>query len=578
MPGRAFLAGDPTWLTDDARRLIRSVPDLWPALLVITAAPVDIRRSPGFGRSDRPERVVALAALLAHRLLPVGPGVEEALLVTASLGAAMTAAAALDSFSRNALRLVATGGAIAIAVVSVLALGNGRLGLPAGDVNSRLSFATTLADEPDPGRLLHISVDRELIPGEVRSGPGFWYRLLDGAGTTSDEVWLPAPLPGDEALGDALDEIASGAELRPGDRLAPYAVDWVVIEGPETVLDEVLIAQLDLVPVPLDPEARVYENRSAAPIAGSIAVPWQRRGLDFVGESVSGPVALSVNYDEGWAPDPAQSEWLVTIDGSDGLASYRPTGLHLPLSSADDRCDDHGFGGNRLGEAGEMRYVVLAAVFVLGLATVLAPISPDPAPGEVPGREPPPLSICPLLEGGGQTTDVAVLSSINGVGRLSTFSAGVETGSLDFRTGATGSVIVPASEAGAVGDSAGLIELPSDTTAAGVVISGAFVARCRVVCRHLDSPGVHRRWLHRQRSSLRASDPQPLCRGGRRRPHRRHGGRARIRHTFRRRHHPGSEHRDPGPHRDDPGSGNHFDPHGDVAGLSPGGGTADDRG
>jgi hypothetical protein len=120
-----------------------------------------------------------------------------------------------------------------------------------------------------------------------------------------------------------------------------------------------------------------------------------------------------------------------------------------------------------------MRYVVLATVFVLGLATVLAPISPDPAPGEVPGREPPPLSICPLLEGGGQTTEVAVLSSINGVGRLSTFSAGVETGSLDFRTGATGSVVVPASEAGAVGDSAGLIELPSDTTAAGVVISGA---------------------------------------------------------------------------------------------------------
>jgi hypothetical protein len=329
--GVAFLAGDPTWLTDDARRLIRSVPDLWPALLVITAAPLTLAE-PRLRAIGSTGAVVALAALLAHRLLPVGPGVEEALLVSASLGAAMTAAAALDSFSRNALRLVASGGAIALAVVSVVALGNGRLGLPAGDVNSRLSFATTLADEPDPGRLLHISVDRELIPGEVRSGPGFWYRLLDGAGTTSDEVWLPAPLPGDEALGDALDEIASGAELRPGDRLAPYAVDWVVIEGPETVLDEVLIAQLDLVPVPLDPEARVYENRSAAPIAGSIEVPWQRRGLDFVGESVSGPVALSVNYDEGWAPDPAQSEWLVAIDGSDGLASYRPTGLHLPLS------------------------------------------------------------------------------------------------------------------------------------------------------------------------------------------------------------------------------------------------------
>lgn len=326
-----FLIGDPGWLTDEARRIFPELEDIWPLLVVLVAAPL-------VAKGDR-WRVVAtigglmaVGGLLAYGLVPGGPGVEEALLITASLGAALTVAAALDRLSKNPFRLVAAAAAVVVLFLSVVSVGNGRLGLPEGDVNQRLSFATTLAHDPDPGRILHVSVDRSLIPGEVRSGPGFWYRALDGAGTTNDEVWLPAQLDGDEDLGVALEDIAAGTELRPGARLADFAIDWIVIEGPDTVLDEVLISQLDLVPVPLDPSARVYENDSAHPIAGTGQVPWQRSGVDFVGEAVDGPVSLSVNFDEGWGPEGEASAWFTTVDGAEGMATFQADSLRLTLS------------------------------------------------------------------------------------------------------------------------------------------------------------------------------------------------------------------------------------------------------
>jgi hypothetical protein len=77
-----------------------------------------------------------------------------------------------------------------------------------------------------------------------------------------------------------------------------------------------------------------------------------------------------------------------------------------------------------------------------------------------------------VVAAAGRTTQISVLSSVNGQGRISTFAAGEETGSLDFRTGGSGSVTVDAAEAGALGASGALIEMPSDATASGVLISG----------------------------------------------------------------------------------------------------------
>jgi GT2 family glycosyltransferase len=324
--GLAFVLGDPGWLTDGARGLNVAIDQIWPIVVLVAAVPLVVLdgriRSLGFTGG-----ILALAALALGGFVALGPGVEQAVFVTASFGAALTVAATLDGFSRNVFRLVSVGGGVAILLLSVISLGNGRLGLPAGNVNERLAFATTLSETPDPGRILIASVDRELIPGEVRAGPGFWYRVLDGSGTTNDEVWLPEPQDGEDQLLTALTDIASGSDLRPGERLAPFAIAWVVLEGPSFILDDALTAQLDLTPVPLDPDSRVYENDQAFPIAGTSQDPWQRSGTSFVGEPMEGPVGVAVNYSDGWQPDATPADWAVEVDGSQGEARFSYPGV-----------------------------------------------------------------------------------------------------------------------------------------------------------------------------------------------------------------------------------------------------------
>ncbi|MFZ0013421.1 MAG: hypothetical protein WAL25_04825, partial [Acidimicrobiia bacterium] len=111
-------------------------------------------------------------------------------------------------------------------------------------------------------------------------------------------------------------------------------------------------------------------------------------------------------------------------------------------------------------------------MFALAGAVWLLP-APEPAVhGPNPGSEVPPVSICPVVAAAGRSTQISVLSSVNGQGRVSTFAAGEETGSLDFRTGGSGSVTLDAEEAGGLGVSGALIEMPSEATASGVLISG----------------------------------------------------------------------------------------------------------
>lgn len=119
-----------------------------------------------------------------------------------------------------------------------------------------------------------------------------------------------------------------------------------------------------------------------------------------------------------------------------------------------------------------MRYAVVVVMFALGVSAALVPTPAPAEPDPVPATEPPPVAICPIVEAGDRRTNVSVLSSVNGQGRLSSFAAGAEIGVLEFRTGATGAVTVPAADADAVGTTGGLVEMPSETTAAGVVISG----------------------------------------------------------------------------------------------------------
>ncbi len=146
-----FVYDDQGWLLDVDRRLGLIVPDWWPVLIAVTTIPLMLvegrtRRLGFFGA------LVGLGGLLLVRLPFGGPGVEEAALVLASFGSAIVVAAALDRLSIDPRRLLASIGAVAMLLLSVAGLINGRLGLPAGDINERLGFASTLAEQASPGR------------------------------------------------------------------------------------------------------------------------------------------------------------------------------------------------------------------------------------------------------------------------------------------------------------------------------------------------------------------------------------------------------------------------------------------
>lgn len=329
-----FLLGDPAWILDSGRRLGLSVVELWPVLLAIAFVPMVFIDS-ATRRLGALGALLGLVGLLAVRLPYGGPGVEEAALVLASFGTALIVAAGLDVVTSDPRRLMGAVVSVTILFLSIGALGNGRLGLPGGDLNERLGFASTLAGDAGPGRVLIASTQRGDIPGEARPGPGFWYRVVDGQGMTSDEVWLPAPLAGDDHLDQALQSISGGGELRPGELLGPFAVDWLVLLGPKFRLDEVLIAQLDLAPVPFDPDSRVFANPVSVPLADSGTESiWLRSGTGFAGESGSGRVSLAVNEDDGWSPEPGPHDWHATVSAVDGVASFRGAGLNVGLAAS----------------------------------------------------------------------------------------------------------------------------------------------------------------------------------------------------------------------------------------------------
>jgi GT2 family glycosyltransferase len=322
-----FVYDDQGWLMDVDRRLGLVVPDWWPVLIAVGAIALMLvegrARRLGFLGS-----VLGLGGILLARLPIGGPGVEEGALLLASFGAGILVAAALDQLSVEPRRLLASLAAVAMLVVSGSGLLGGRLGLPPGDVNDRLAFASTLTGEGAPGRVLVISADRRVISGEARPGPGVWYRTVDGGGTTLDEVWLPEPSTGDLQLDTALARISSGAELRPGALLAEFSIDWVIIEGEtETAFDTVLKSQVDLVPTPLASGGKVYENPESSPLASAEdGQPWGRQGTGFAGPRSDDLALLRVNYSHGWAPQPELDDWFTTVSAADGEAHFAATG------------------------------------------------------------------------------------------------------------------------------------------------------------------------------------------------------------------------------------------------------------
>ena len=328
-----FLVGDPGWVLYPSRSLGLTPHGLWFALVATGAAAVwfvDHRaRMVGIAGA-----LLAVAGMTLAQLVPMGPGLEEGVLVMASFGASLVVAGAANVITRDIKKLVAVVAAAGIVLVSIGAVGNGRLGLPSGDLESRLSFASTLAEEGGPGRILLASTDRLDIPGEARAGPGFWYRVVDGSGVTQDEVWLPPPTDADRSLRSALDEVVSGS-LRPGALLSEFSIRWVVLLGATFALDDALDVQLDLIPTPLDPSARVFDNPLALPVAYTDSGPWAHVGTGFSGDAEDARLNIAVSHHAGWSPDSAADSWATTVSADQGVAWFRaqPLGLWAAVAS-----------------------------------------------------------------------------------------------------------------------------------------------------------------------------------------------------------------------------------------------------
>ncbi len=120
-----------------------------------------------------------------------------------------------------------------------------------------------------------------------------------------------------------------------------------------------------------------------------------------------------------------------------------------------------------------MKYVSLMIGLTLAVGVLLTPAPDAPEPGPAAGVEEPPVAVCAIEEGSGRTTEVVILSTVNGPTRLTLFASGESAGSISQPTGASGSVMIPVVDVAAVGTVGGLVELPISSSAAGVIVTGA---------------------------------------------------------------------------------------------------------
>ena len=119
-----------------------------------------------------------------------------------------------------------------------------------------------------------------------------------------------------------------------------------------------------------------------------------------------------------------------------------------------------------------MRYLVLLLAISLAVTAVLMPAPEDPPLDPAAGVEEPAVAVCSVQEGSGRSTNVAILSTIDGPTELTLFTAGESAGTLTTSTGSSGSTVLPVSDVAAVGTVGGLIEMPNASSTAGVVVRG----------------------------------------------------------------------------------------------------------
>lgn len=119
------------------------------------------------------------------------------------------------------------------------------------------------------------------------------------------------------------------------------------------------------------------------------------------------------------------------------------------------------------------RALSILTLAALAAALVVLPAPARPEPGPAPAHNPSSFSVCPVIEGGGRTTQLAVASTVEGPAALTLFANGSTVGSIEMALGSNGATVIPIVDVAAVGTVGGLVELPSASAAAGSRILGA---------------------------------------------------------------------------------------------------------
>lgn len=118
------------------------------------------------------------------------------------------------------------------------------------------------------------------------------------------------------------------------------------------------------------------------------------------------------------------------------------------------------------------RYLIVVLLGAMAALAVWFPDAAEPSTGPVPGTNPPPVAICPAIEGQGRSTVIDVLSHVSGPGRLTAFASGGSTGQTRFELTSKGSVRVPVIDVAAIGVVGGLAEVPDPAAGVGSLITG----------------------------------------------------------------------------------------------------------
>ena len=299
-----------------------------------------------------------LAVLGDRGSLPFAAPQAGVLLVPVAAGLAISAAAALAAFD-----LDVRGGSfgwrqplgIASSAAIVIGIFPAVIGVFAGDWNvpstplSRLIDAQ-LPDVPADGDGdYHVLLlgDARLLP--VPASPyrdGISFAVMSDEGLEAPARWI-APVAGDAAIVDALDQIAAGSTQRVGRLLAPLGIRYVIVPEFDDVVSttsdplelptglvEAIDEQLDIVSIQGVPTVELFENTSWIPtysiLTGETAAASRTAGNEalvrsdltsvvpaFSGTDARSSATMAVPVGTVHIGVPFDQNWQLEVDGVD---------------------------------------------------------------------------------------------------------------------------------------------------------------------------------------------------------------------------------------------------------------------